>query len=88
VLSKNSTTVSVVISDPELERMNPDERAFRVEVATHFYATSRFSMGQACDFSGLHRLDFQAELAKRGIYLNYTVDDLHEDLATLQSLGV
>lgn len=80
--------MSVVISDLELERLNLDDQAFRVEIAAHFYETSRFTMGQACEFTGLHRLDFQRELAERNIPIRFTVEDLHDDLATLQSLGV
>jgi predicted HTH domain antitoxin len=33
-------------------------------------------------------LEFQHELAKRGLYTNYDVEDFQADLQTLQSMGL
>jgi predicted HTH domain antitoxin len=45
-------------------------------------------MGRAAGLAGLPRVPFQRELARRGVTVDYEVEDLHADLATLRSLGM
>ena len=41
------------------------------------------TLAQAAGVAGLHRMQFQEELAKRKIPLHYGVEELEEDLKTL-----
>lgn len=64
--------------------MSPDE--LRIELATHLYASRRLSMGRAKRLANLDLISFQHELAKRNIYIHYDVEDLKQDMATLDRL--
>lgn len=65
-------------------RMSSDEML--IELATHLYAVKRLNMGQARRLANLDLMSFQKELAKRNIYIHYTVEDLRQDVATLDKL--
>lgn len=81
-----SAVKELVIPEDVLENlhMSPDE--MRIEFATYLYATKRFSMGRAKRLAGLDLISFQHELAKRNIYIHYDVEDLRQDVATLDKL--
>lgn len=64
--------------------LSPDEML--IELATHLYAVRRLNMGHARRLANLDLMSFQSELAKRNIYINYTVEDLRNDVATLDKL--
>jgi predicted HTH domain antitoxin len=66
--------------------LTPDQ--VRLEVAVALYRDRKVSMGRAARLAGLARIPFQRELAKRGVTVDYGVDDLHADLKTLRSLGM
>ena len=44
-------------------------------------------MGQASRIASVPRVQFQHELGKRGVTVDYDVADLHADLENLKSLG-
>lgn len=62
-------------------KMSKDE--MRIDLAVHLYATRRLSIGKAKQLAELDLISFQNELAKRKIDLNYSIDDLHEDMKNL-----
>jgi predicted HTH domain antitoxin len=62
--------------------LTPDE--LRLELAVHLYATGRLTQAQARHLTTLSRLAFEQELGKRKLWPNYTEQDLHDDIATLQ----
>ena len=74
------------IPDDIVKATGRTEHEFLVELAVHLYAERRLKLGHALRLSGLGRLEFENELAQRNISL-YTVDDLHDDVATLKELG-
>ncbi len=45
------------------------------------------SSGKARAWAGLTVIECQHELAKRGLCINYDVEDFQSDVKTLQSLG-
>lgn len=65
-------------------RLAPDEML--IELATHLYATKRLTMGQAKRLANVDQISFQRELAKRNIYIHYSVEDLRHDVETLDRL--
>lgn len=81
-----NTVTDLVVPKEVLQslRMSPDE--LRIELATYLYATKRFSMGRAKRLAGLDLISFQHELAKRNIYIHYSVEDLRQDVANLDKL--
>jgi predicted HTH domain antitoxin len=68
-------TDSAAATEPDLGRK------IMVEMACVLYQKEIASFGQARRMTGLDVIEFQGELRKRGIYLNYTSDMLAQDLA-------
>ncbi len=54
----------------------------RLEFAIWLYQQKRLSLGQARKIAGLNIVSFQKALVVRGLYLNYDLDDLQNDLQT------
>jgi predicted HTH domain antitoxin len=60
----------------------------RLELACALYAQRRLSFGQARELAALHTWDFQQELGKRAIPPHYGVEDVDQDIATHEALGL
>lgn len=44
------------------------------------------TLGQASELAGQHQIEFQRELAKRDIPIHYGMEELEQDLRTLELL--
>lgn len=80
--------MSVVIPDDILQAAKMTEDELRLEVAILLYKQDKISSGKACAWTGLTVIDFQHELARRGLCINYDVEDFQADVKTLQSMGL
>ena len=58
----------------------------RLEIAVALYSQRRLSVGKAAQLAELSLWQFRQVLALRQIPPHYDVDDLHQDLKTLQAL--
>lgn len=77
----------LVISDEQLQILNLDEAGARIEIACRLFDAECLSLPAAARFSGLSRAAMEGELRRRQIAIyRPTVEDLHEDLAVLESL--
>lgn len=65
-------------------RMTPSE--FLTEVSVHLYDIGKLTMGQARRMAGLDQISFQKEMAERNVYIKFEIEDLEEDLKTIQIL--
>lgn len=81
-----NAVTDLVVPKEVLQSLHISADELRIEIATHLYATKRFSMGRAKRLAGLDLISFQHELAKRNIYLNYDVEELRQDIETLGRL--
>jgi predicted HTH domain antitoxin len=64
-----------------LHEVEPDgDRALLVEAVCGLYARNRVGGGQGARLLGMDRFEFQEELAKRQIPMNYGLKELKEDL--------
>ncbi|PZV05168.1 MAG: hypothetical protein DCF22_24850 [Leptolyngbya sp.] len=79
--------MSVVIPDDILQAIKMTEDELKLEIAIMLYEQQKISSGKVRAWTGLTVIEFQHELAKRGLYLNYDVEDFQSDIKTLQSLG-
>jgi predicted HTH domain antitoxin len=79
--------MSVIIPDDILQATRMTEDELRLEIAIMLYKQQKISSGKVRAWTGLTVLEFQHELAKRGLYINYDVEDFQADVETLQSLG-
>lgn len=79
--------MSVVIPDEILNAAKMTESELKLEIAILLYKQEKISSGKACQWLGLNLLEFRRELGKRGLTINYDVEDFEADLKTLESLG-
>ncbi len=80
--------MSVVIPDDILRATRMTENELKLEIAIMLYKQEKISSGKARAWTGLTVIEFQHELAKRGLYINYDVEDFESDVRTLQSMGL
>lgn len=76
------------ISDQILQASGLTEEELILEIAVALYQREILSLGKAAAFANMHRMTFQAALAERKVPINYSVEDLEDDLATLDKLGL
>ncbi|MEI6820056.1 MAG: UPF0175 family protein [Verrucomicrobiota bacterium] len=58
----------------------------KLEAAVELYRERKLSMGRAAQMAGLLRPVFQRELAKRGVTVDYDVEDFEDDLRAIEKL--
>lgn len=80
--------MSVTIPDDIVQSTQMTEAELKVEIAVMLYKQQKISSGKARAWTGLTVIEFQHELAKRGLFINYDVEDLEADIKTLQSLDL
>lgn len=79
--------MNVELPDAALEGTGMTPGLAKLEVAVALYRDRKVSMGRAAMIAGVSRIRFQHELGRRGVTVDYEVDDLCADLETLKSLG-
>jgi len=80
--------MSVVIPNDILQATKMTEDEMILEIALMLYDRQKISSGKVRAWTGLTVIEFQHELAKRGLYLNYDVEDFQSDVKTLQLMGL
>jgi predicted HTH domain antitoxin len=78
--------MSVTIPDDILHATRMTEDELRLEIAIMLYKQQKISSGKVRAWTGLTVIEFQHELAKRGLSINYDVEDFQSDIKTLESL--
>ncbi|MCT7966414.1 UPF0175 family protein [Laspinema sp. D1] len=79
--------MSVIIPDDILTAAKMSESELKLEIAILLFKDKKLSTGKARQLAGMNLLEFQGELATRGICVNYDVEDFQEDLKNLRELG-
>ncbi len=80
--------MSLVISDELVQASGLSEVELLQEVVLLLYQREKISLGKASRILGISQLDFQALLTSHNLYIQYDVNDLHEDVQNLQELGL
>lgn len=78
--------MNLVIPDDILQASKMTEDELKLEIALLWYQQQKISSGKVRSWLGLTVLEFQHELAKRGLCIHYDVEDFQADVATLQAL--
>ncbi|MEY3826143.1 MAG: hypothetical protein RLZZ148_957 [Cyanobacteriota bacterium] len=78
--------MSILIPNELLRAAKMSDEELKLEIAIMLYKKEKISSGQARSWTGLTVLEFQHELIRRGLCLNYDEDDFQSDIRTLQSL--
>ena len=76
----------VDLPDAALEGTGMTPELAKLEVAIGLYRDRKVSMGRAARIAGIPRPLFQRELGKRGVTVNYDVQDFEEDLLAIGKL--
>ncbi|MBW4494153.1 MAG: UPF0175 family protein [Oscillatoria princeps RMCB-10] len=79
--------MSAVISDDILQAAEMSESEFMLEIAILLFQKDKISIGKASHLAGMNLIEFQREIASRGICIHYDVEEFQEDLKTLRKLG-
>lgn len=74
------------VPDEVLRGLALTEQQARLDLAVGLFTERRVTLGRAAEIAGLTQLDFQRELASRGIAIHYDVEDLDADVRTLTAL--
>ncbi|KJH73370.1 UPF0175 family protein [Aliterella atlantica] len=80
--------MSIAIPDDIVKATKMTEDELKLEIAIMLYSQQKISSGKVRAWTGLTVLQFQKELAKRGLCINYDVEDFQSDVKTLQSLDL
>ncbi|MFB2891555.1 UPF0175 family protein [Aerosakkonemataceae cyanobacterium BLCC-F50] len=79
--------MSVVIPDDILQAAGMSEAELKREIAIMLFQQDKISIGKARSLAGMNLIEFQHEIARRGICIHYDVEDFQEDLETLREMG-
>ena len=78
--------MTVLIPDDIFRATRMTEDELKLEIAIMLYKQEKISSGKARAWTGLTVIEFQHQLAKRGLFINYDVKDFEADVKTLQSM--
>ena len=78
--------MTVLIPDDIFRATRMTEDELKLEIAIMLYKQEKISGGKVRAWTGLTVIEFQHELAKRGLFINYDVKDFEADVKTLQSM--
>lgn len=78
--------MQVELPDSALEGTGMTPELATLEVAVALYRDRKVSMGRAARLAGMPRPQFQHELGKRGVTVDYDVEDFEQDLKTLEKV--
>ncbi|MGC9528100.1 MAG: UPF0175 family protein [Limnospira sp.] len=79
--------MSITIPDDIFQSTGMSEAELKLEIAVMLYQTEKLTLGNASRLAGMNQLNFQQLLASRNICIHYDVEDLKQDIQTLQALG-
>ncbi len=78
--------MNVELPDAVMEGTGMTPEIAKLEVAIALYRDRKVSMGRAARIAGIPRPHFQNEIGKRGVTVDYRIQDFEDDLVTIQKL--
>ena len=76
--------MTVTIPDNLIGNMQLNEQDVLVDIAIGLYKREQVSLGRAAEIANMSSPAFLDELGRRKIPINYDINDLHADLASLR----
>ncbi|MDP5169133.1 MAG: UPF0175 family protein [Bacteroidia bacterium] len=73
----------MIIPDNYLSLAGISQEELRLEVALIFYQRGNISLGKAAEFAEVSRHDFQQEMSRREIPVNYDIEAFKKDMKTI-----
>ena len=77
----------IEIPDELLPYLSRSEEELKIDFAIFLYKSEILSLGKAAELLNLSKMEFQQALKERNIPINYTVQDVDQDVETLKKLG-
>ena len=74
--------MKIEIAETQLKSSGLNEADLKLELAVFLFEKNIFTLGNAAEFCGLHKMEVQRVLADRNIPLHYTNEMLQQDLET------
>ena len=78
--------MKIELPDAALEGTGMTPEIAKLEVAVALYRDRKISMSRAARIAGMARPQFQRELGKRGVTVDYDVRDFEDDLVAIEKL--
>jgi predicted HTH domain antitoxin len=78
--------MTIEVQDEALRGLNLTQPQALLDLAVGLFTERRVTVGRAAAVAQLTQLDFQRELARRGIPVHYDLEDLQADMRTLAAL--
>lgn len=88
-VTNRRTGVNIVLMQlrlPELVEAKLSPASAALHLAIGLFVSEEATLGQAAEIAGLPQADFLRELGQRRIPIHYGVEELTEDLRTVESL--
>lgn len=79
--------MTIELPDTELGNLHLTPERVRVAFAVGLYTGQRVSLGRAAKVAGMPKVLFMQELARCGIGLHYTMEDLEHDIQMAEQLS-
>ena len=79
--------MTLTIPTERLGNVALDERDAVVDIAIGLYKREAVSLGRAAEVAGISSVEMLTELGRRHIPINYGVEELREDISTLEKLS-
>jgi len=76
--------VKITIDDELLQGLNLSDQEARIDLAVGLYADRRVTLGRAARIAGISQTEFQRELGRRRVPMNYDVAEFEADMHTLR----
>ncbi len=80
--------MSILIPDDIVRVSKMTEGELKLEIAIMLYQQGKIGSGKVRAWTGLTVIEFQHQLALRGLCINYDVEDFQSDVKTLESMGL
>lgn len=79
--------MTIELPDKELGTLNLTPEKARIELAVGLYAGREVTLGRAARIAGVPYTAFMHEIGRRGICINYSVEDALHDMKMADELG-
>lgn len=81
-----NSAMNIELPDNEIEALHLTPEKVRIELAVGLYAGRQVTLGRAAKIAGISYTAFMRETGRRGICLNYRVEDALHDLEMADEL--
>lgn len=79
--------MTIELPDKEIGALHLTPEKARVELAIGLYAGRQVTLGRAAKIAGVTYTAFMHEIGRRGICINYSVEDALHDMKMADELG-